>query len=112
MSFSFYYGFLYKGSAWTQMVPFLIALATFFLWYRSVYLSHSARMRTRILIKLQTKILKWIAVVLAVISVLPVIAQGMFSNEFIRLSIICTTLALSYHAYLHWLVRILVSPTY
>jgi Na+(H+)/acetate symporter ActP len=67
-------------------------------------------MRTRILIKVQTKILKWVAFGLAAISVLPVIIQGMFSNEFICLSIICTTLTLSYHAYLHWLIRILVIP--
>jgi len=111
MSFSLYYGFLYKGSALTQTAPFLIAGLTFFLWYRSIYLKHTARLRTRILVKLQTKTLKWISFLLAVISVIPVIAHGMFSNEFIRLSIISATLALSYHAYLHWLVRILVSPT-
>ena len=105
----FYYGFLYKASWLTQMLPFMIALLAFFLWYRSLYRSHSSRMRTRVLVKTQTLVLKWVAVTLMVISVVPVIAQGMFSNEFIRLCIICTTVTLSYHAYLHWFVRILVS---
>jgi len=112
MSFSFYYSLLYKGSVFTQTAPFIIAGLTFFLWYRSIYSKHTARLRTRILVKLQTKTLKWIAFTLAVISVIPVIAHGTFSNEFIRLSIISATLSLSYHAYLHWLVRALVSPTY
>ena len=35
------------------------------------------------------------------------VLHGTFENEFLRLSLITTTLAFTYYAYLHWVVRAL-----
>ena len=50
--------------------------------------------------------MKWIAILLFLIGMVPVIAHGRFENEFLRLSILIITYSLTYFAYLHWLVRI------
>jgi hypothetical protein len=39
----------------------------------------------------------------------PVIAFGNFSNEFVRILILCTCYAYTYYAELHWIIRVVVS---
>ena len=42
-----------------------------------------------------------------VFALVTVVMHGTFENEFLRLSLIVTTLAFTYYSYLHWLVRAL-----
>jgi hypothetical protein len=90
-------------------LPFLIALPLFVLSYRFVYISHTARLRTRTIVKLLTQWLRIIAIALCLLSLVPVIVFGSFSNEFVRVAILATTLGYTYWASLHWIVRLLVS---
>ena len=51
--------------------------------------------------------LKSTAVILLVFAFFSVTLHGTFENEFLRLSLITTTLAFTYYSYLHWIVRAL-----
>jgi hypothetical protein len=53
--------------------------------------------------------LRIIALSLCLLSLVPVIVFGSFSNEFVRIAILATTFGYTYWASLHWIVRILVS---
>ena len=90
-------------------LPFLIALPIFVLSYRFVYISHTARLRTRTIVKRLSQWLRIIALTLCLLSLVPVIVFGSFSNEFVRIAILATTFGYTYWASLHWIVRILVS---
>jgi len=76
--------------------------------YRYVYIRHTARIRTRTLIKAQTTWLKYIAIALFLLLV-PVVVFGKFANEFVRILILCTCYAYTYYAELHWVIRVAVS---
>jgi hypothetical protein len=89
-------------------LPYLVAIPIFLIAYSNVYVRHTARIRTRTLIKAQTSWLKYIAIALFLLLV-PVIAFGNFSNEFVRILILCTCYAYTYYAELHWIIRVVVS---
>jgi len=93
-------------------LPFLIALLTFILSYRFVYISHTARLRTRTLVKRLAQWLRIISLALVLLSIVPVIVFGSFSNEFVRIAILATCFGYTYWASLHWIVRILVSQRF
>ena len=38
-------------------------------------------------------------------SVCIVMAYGLFNNEFLRITLLISTLSFTYYAYLHWIVR-------
>jgi hypothetical protein len=103
----FYYELFQNATWFTLGLPFALALPIFIFCYRSVFIRHTARVRTRQLIKAQTKWLKQIAVALLLL-IIPVIAFGTFSNEFVRILILLTCYAYTYYAELHWIVRMLV----
>jgi hypothetical protein len=104
----FYYE-LFQNATWFILsLPFCIALPIFVLGYRHVYIRHTARIRTRTLIKAQTSWLKNISIALFVLLV-PVMAFGKFSNEFVRILILCSCYAYTYYAELHWVIRVVVS---
>lgn len=105
----FYFHFLYAASYFTQALPFMIAFAIFYPWYQFHYRRHTARVRTRILVKLQSKWLRVIALILVLVSLLPVIVHQRFNNEFVRLMILTTAIAFTYWSELHWILRIIVS---
>lgn len=105
----FYYKF-FEGANWFVLaLPFLIALPMFSLSYRFVYMSHTARLRTRTIVKKLSQWLRICAIALCLLSLVPVIVFGSFSNEFVRIAILATTFGYTYWAHLHWIVRILVS---
>jgi hypothetical protein len=60
-------------------------------------------------VKRLTQWLRIIAITLCLLSLVPVIVFGSFSNEFVRVAILATTFGYTYWASLHWIVRILVS---
>jgi len=53
--------------------------------------------------------MKGMAIFMFFISVVLIVAHGKFDNEFLRISILCASISFTYYAYLHWLVRIIVS---
>lgn len=73
--------------------------------YRANYLRHTARIRTKMLIKIQTRWLKNLTV-LYLLWLIPVVAYGTFTNELRRLIIYSICYALTYYAELHWLIRL------
>ena len=89
-------------------MPPCVAIPLFALAYRYVYIRHTARIRTKILIQRQTAWLKWIAVLLLLL-LIPVVGFGRFENEFRRLIILTMSYAFTYYAELHWLLRLTVS---
>ena len=108
----FYYA-IFQGATWFVLaLPFLIALPIFSLSYRFVYISHTARLRTRTIVKRLAQWLRIIALALCLLSLVPVIVFGSFSNEFVRIAILATTFGYTYWASLHWIVRILVSRSW
>lgn len=104
----FYYELFQNATWWILALPFCIALPIFVICYRYVYIRHTARIRTRQLVKSQTAWLKYIAIILLLL-LIPVIVFGSFQNEFVRILILCTCYAYTYWASLHWLVRVIVS---
>ena len=89
-------------------VPPCVAIPIFVLAYRYVYIRHTARIRTKIMIRTQTSWLKWITTLLLLL-LIPVVAFGTFENEFRRLIIYTICYAFTYWAELHFLIRITVS---
>lgn len=106
----FYYELFQNATWWILSLPFCIALIVFIFMYRYVYIRHSARVRTRIIIKKQSIWLKNISVSL-ILLLIPVIVFGSYSNEFVRILIVCTCYAFTYYAELHWFIRVLVSKS-
>ena len=112
MMTDFYFQIFQKADWIVISAPFIIALVLFIFSYRFVYIRHTARIRTRQIVKSLTTWLKIIAILLCFLSLVPVIVFGSFSNEFIRVAILATTFAYTYWANLHWIVRILVRYAY
>ena len=104
----FYYQLFQEAPLFILSLPYLVAIPIFLIAYSNVFLRHTARIRTRTLIKAQTSWLKYIAIALFLLLV-PVIAFGNFSNDFVRILILCTCYAYTYYAELHWIIRVIVS---
>ena len=107
----FYYELFQHATWWILSLPFCIALPIFIFAYRYVYIRHTARIRTRTLIKAQTTWLKNISIALFLL-LIPVIVFGKFSNEFVRILILCTCYAYTYYSELHWVIRVIVSTSH
>ncbi len=54
-------------------------------------------------------VLKIVAVLIILLSIVPIMQQGAFDNEFIRISIILSSAIWTYFSSEHWLIRWSVS---
>lgn len=103
--------FLYDNPYFTFSLPFIFGIVLFYIWYGLMFRQFPGRQREKRMTYALDHFLKRLALVIIFGSNSIILAYGKFENEFLRISLNISICLFVFYSNVHFIVRLLVSPT-